>query len=68
MRKILSALTTIFVLCFYAVAKKIANEAKFAMGWRKKIRCFVIAISRYGFIIIAQNRIEVIVKDGLAEK
>ena len=54
MRKILSALVAIFVLCLCAAAnenstnEKRAGEAKSAIYYREEIRRFVIAISQYG--------------------
>ena len=54
MRKILSALAAIFVLCLCAAAienstnKNHADEAKSAIDYREEMRRLVIAISRYG--------------------
>ena len=76
MRKILSALVAIFVLCLCAVAiensanENRAGEAKPAIDYREEMRRFVIAISQYGkkfdknFIVIPQNGLELITKDG----
>lgn len=78
MRKILSALVAIFVFCFCAAAienstnEKRAGEAKSAIDYREEMRRFVIAISQYGkkfdknFIVIPQNGLELITKDGSA--
>ena len=76
MSKILSALVAIFVLCLCAAAvensanKNRAGEAKPAIDYREEMRRFVIAISQYGkkfdknFIVIPQNGLELITKDG----
>ncbi len=76
MRKILSALVAIFVLCLCAAAvenstnENRAGEAKPAIDYREEMRRFVIAISQYGkkfdknFIVIPQNGLELIAKDG----
>ena len=78
MRKILSALAAIFVLCLCAAAienstnENRAGEAKSAIDYREEMRRFVIAISQYGkkfdknFIVIPQNGLELITKDGSA--
>ncbi|MDO5045400.1 endo alpha-1,4 polygalactosaminidase [Campylobacter sp.] len=73
MRKILSALVAIFLLCFCAVANENqAGEVKSAIDYREEMRRFVIAISQYGkkfdknFIVIPQNGLELITKDGSA--
>lgn len=78
MRKILSALVAIFVLCLCAVAiensanENRAGEAKPAIDYREEMRRFVIAISQYGkkfdknFIVIPQNGLELITEDGSA--
>ena len=78
MRKILSALVAIFVSCFCAAAienstnENRAGEAKSAIDYREEMRRFVIAISQYGkkfdknFIVIPQNGLELITKDGSA--
>ena len=73
MHKILSALAAIFALCFCAVAdENRVGEAKSAIDYREEMRRFVIAISRYGkkfdknFIVIPQNGLELITKDGSA--
>ena len=78
MRKILSALVAIFVLCLCAAAvenssnENHAGEAKPAIDYREEMRRFVIAISQYGkkfdknFIVIPQNGLELITKDGSA--
>ena len=56
MRKILSALAAIFVLCLYAAAienstnKNHAGEAKPAIDYREEMRRLVITISQYGKI------------------
>ena len=78
MHKILSALVAIFVLCLCAAAvenssnENRASEAKPAIDYREEMRRFVIAISQYGkkfdknFIVIPQNGLELITKDGSA--
>ena len=78
MRKILSALAAFFVLCLCAAAvenstnENRAGEAKSAIDYREEMRRFVIAISQYGkkfdknFIVIPQNGLELITKDGSA--
>ena len=78
MRKILSALVAIFVLCLCAAAvenssnENRASEAKPAIDYREEMRRFVIAISQYGkkfdknFIVIPQNGLELTTNDGSA--
>ena len=76
MRKILSTLAAFFVLCLCAAAienstnENRAGEAKSTIDYREEMRRFVIAISQYGkkfdknFIVIPQNGLELITKDG----
>lgn len=73
MRKILSALAAIFVLCFCVVTdKNRTGEAKPATDYRKEMRRLFIAISQYGkkfdknLIVILQNGLELITNDGSA--
>ena len=78
MHKILSALAAFFVLCLCLAAvenstnENRAGEAKPTIDYREEMRRFVIAISQYGkkfdknFIVIPQNGLELITKDGSA--
>lgn len=73
MRKILSALAVFFVLCLCAAENEnLAGKIKPAIDYREEMRRFVIAISQYGkkidknFIVIPQNGLELITKDGSA--
>lgn len=61
MRKILSALAAFFALCLCAAAienctnENRAGEVKSAIDYREEMRSFVIAISRYDFIVVTQK-------------